>query len=364
MPTLSYRQPGLVLAVGSSDATKQQIHDLQRDLRALGYLKRHIDGNFGSGTEQAAKALQRDLLMNDGTSSGGDGSAPVRVLDYNRGRINNVTGQVDQGLVECISDMLDDANYTKLPSVPDPGTQNAQAVSQIASLPPQAVPLPFLLAIFKQESDCEHFCEPATGDADTFIVTGLDTKDLQNPERITSRGYGIGQYTLFHHPPTAEEVAGIMLDASKNVQKATAELREKFDKYVNGPTSGTQADDRLAEFGSGPLRLCKYSSDDPRYMGDCRQCALDAGTVTIQAGSTPLYPGASETYQPTPVYKSTSYQDVPVRQAIGCDWPYAARRYNGGGMDSYHYQVHILMNLLLAFGVETQARAAGSGGGS
>src|SRR5208337_3819783 len=204
MPTLSYRQPGLVLAVGTNDATEQQVHDLQGDLRALGYLKRHIDGKFGSGTEQAVKALQRDLLINNGTSTGGDGPAPVRVIDYNQGRVNDVTGQADQGLVECISAMLDDANYR------------------------------------------------------------------QNPERITSRGYGIGQYTLFHHPPTAEEVAGIMLDPSKNVLKAIGELREKFDRFVNGPAS--EADDRQAEFGNGPLRLCKYSSDDARYMKDCRQC--------------------------------------------------------------------------------------------
>ncbi|HME00304.1 MAG TPA: peptidoglycan-binding domain-containing protein [Terriglobia bacterium] len=362
MPTLSYRQPGLVLAVGTNDATEQQVHDLQGDLRALGYLKRHIDGKFGSGTEQAVKALQRDLLINNGTSTGGDGPAPVRVIDYNQGRVNDVTGQADQGLVECISAMLDDANFVKLPSVPDPGTQNAQAVSQIASLPAQTVPMPFLLAIFEQESNLMHFCVPASADADTFIVTGLDTNDRQNPERITSRGYGIGQYTLFHHPPTAEEVAGIMLDPSKNVLKAIGELREKFDRFVNGPAS--EADDRQAEFGNGPLRLCKYSSDDARYMKDCRQCALDAGTVNIQAGSTPLYPGSRETYQPTPNYPTASYQNVPVRQAIGCDWPYAARRYNGAGMDSYHYQVRILRNLLLTFGAEAQARAAATGTGS
>jgi peptidoglycan hydrolase-like protein with peptidoglycan-binding domain len=362
MPTLSYRQPGLVLAAGSNDATEQQIRDLQRDLRALGYLKRHVDGNFGSGTEQAVKALKRDLLMNAGTSSGGDGSAPVRVMDYNHGRVNDVSGQADQELVECISDMLDDANFPKLPSANDARTQNAQTLSQIASLPPQTVPMPFLLAILQQETGLTHFCEPASSDTDTFIVTGFDTNDATHPDRITSRGYGIGQYTLFHHPPSTVEVAGVMLDPSKNVQKAVAVLREKFDGYVNGPTSS--ADDRQAEFGNGPLRLCKYSSNDPRHMKDCRQCALDAGTINIQAGSTPLYPGSSETYQPNSYYPTASYQNVPVRQAIGCDWPYAARRYNGAGMNSYHYQVRILRNLLMAFGMDEQTQAGGSRSGS
>jgi len=352
MPALSYRQAGLVLGRAVPDATNLQVRDLQRDLRALGSLKEGIDGVFGSGTEAAVSALQEDLLVNDGTSQAGDGSAPVKPLDYNRSRVTQVTGQVDQALVECISDMLDDANFPKLPSVSDPAAQNAQVVSEIASTPSQEVPVPFLMAIMKQESGLWHFREPGAGDADTFIVTGLDTNDPTRPRRITSRGYGIGQYTLFHHPPTADEVTGVMLDPGKNAQKTIASLQEKFDGFVNGNTGATQADDRLAEFGTGPLRLCKYVSNDPRFMKDCRQCALDAGTVNIQSGVTPLYPGANEAYQPTQYYTNASYQGVPARAGLGCDWPYAARRYNGSGMNSYHYQVAVLKNLLLQFGVQ------------
>jgi hypothetical protein len=36
---------------------------------------------------------------------------------------------------------------------------------------------------------------------------------------------------------------------------------------------------------------------------------------------------------------------VPVRKNIGCDWPYAIRRYNGAGINSYHYQAKVLKNL-------------------
>ena len=347
MPDLSYRQPGLVLAVSATGVTEQQVRDLQRDLRALGYLKRGIDGVFGRDTEEALKAFQFDLLGNDGTSSAGDGSAPVRVTDYNRGRVTEATGAADQALVECISDVLEDANYPKLPSASDPAASNAEVIAQIAALEGQEAPTPFLIAIFRQESSLTHFCQGRAGDGDTFILTGFDTNDPAQPERITSRGYGVGQYTLFHHPPTSQEVSGVMLDPGGNVKKAATLLREKFDGYVNGPTPGQQADDRLAEFGNGQLRLCKYASTDPRYMKDCRQCALDAGTMNIQAGVTPLYEGASETYQPTEYYTTASYQGVPVRRSIGCDWPYAARRYNGSGMNTYHYQARILKNLLL-----------------
>jgi peptidoglycan hydrolase-like protein with peptidoglycan-binding domain len=352
MPELSYRQPGLLLGRRVNDTTNQ-VRDLQRDLRSLGYLRQGIDGVFGSGTEGAVSALQEDLLMNDGTSSAGDGSAPVSILDYNQGRVANVTGLVDQPLVECISDMLDDSNFPKLPDAADPAAQNASIVSQILAMPSQDVPTPFLVAIMKQESSLRHFCEPTASDSDNFIVTGIDTNDPTRPKRITSRGYGIGQYTLFHHPPTANEVNGLMLDPDKNAQQTIALLREKFDGFVNGPTAGTQADDRLAEFGTGPLRLCKHPSDDPRFMKDCRQCALDAGTVNIQSGDTPLYAGANETYEPTQYYANASYQGVPARDRIGCDWPYALRRYNGSGMNSYHYQTAVLKDLLLQFGIAT-----------
>ena len=86
---MSYRKAGLILKRGGGRATQQQVKDLQQDLRRLGYLRSGIDGGFGPGTELAVKALQHDLLNNHGRSTRGDGDAPVRVLDYNRGRVDD-----------------------------------------------------------------------------------------------------------------------------------------------------------------------------------------------------------------------------------------------------------------------------------
>lgn len=345
MPDLSYRQSGLVLERGGGTASREQVRDLQRDLRALGYLRSGIDGVFGGGTELAVRSLQRDLLMNDGASTGDDGDAPVRVVDYNRGRVSDVTGQADQALVACLSDILDDPQFPTLPSSENPVEANEQALSQIARLPSPEVPSPFLVAILRQESDLQHFHVPGSGDDDTYISIGLDFNDPDRPDRITSRGYGVGQYTLFHHPPRSDEVAEFMVDVGGNVRRAIAELLDKFEHFVNGSTSGTRADDRIAEAGAGPLRLCKYASDDPRYMRDCRQCAAAAGMADIEAGETPVYAGAELVYEPTQYYHQASFTDVPVRKDLGCDWPYAARRYNGSGINSYLYQVRILQNL-------------------
>ncbi|HEX8276093.1 MAG TPA: peptidoglycan-binding domain-containing protein [Longimicrobiaceae bacterium] len=338
MPVLSYRQPGLVLAV-DSPAAKQQVCDLQHDLRSLGYLRRGIDGAFGPGTQKAVRALQFDLLHNAG--KGSDGSAPVRVVDYNRGRVAAVDGRVGQSLVEVISDILDDARFPRLPFSKTPAADNQKIAIQIAALPSTRVPTPYLVAILKQESGMMHFVVPAGADQDDFVVVGCDTNS-GDPSAITSRGYGAGQYTLFHHPPRPEEVTGLILDPGHNVARAADLLRDKFDGFVNGPTS--TADDRIAEIGKGALRICKYAPTDPRYMTDCRACCAAAGFRDTAPGL-PVFPGSSTTWAPTQYYGTASYKNVPVREKIGCDWPYAVRRYNGGGINSYHYQAKVLKNL-------------------
>jgi hypothetical protein len=137
-----------------------------------------------------------------------------------------------------------------------------------------------------------------------------------------------------------------MIDVKRNVVKATGELREKFDHFVIGDSTGTRSDDRVAEYGTGSLRECKYDKTNNLFMRDCTRCASDAGTLDIVDGKTPLFKGSRYVYIPTQYYKSASYKSVPVRGNIGCDWPYAVRRYNGAGINSYHYQVRILKNLL------------------
>jgi len=61
---------------------------------------------------------------------------------------------------------------------------------------------------------------------------------------------------------------------------------------------------------------------------------------------TPLYQGSKFKFVPTEYYGTASYGSVPIRKNVGCDWPYAARRYNGAGINSYHYQVRVLKNVL------------------
>lgn len=344
---VSYQKRGLVLKRKGRRGTNRQIRDLQRDLRQLGYLKRGIDGKFGRGTELAVKGLQHDLLCNYGQSLHNDGSAPVSVLDYNRGRVVDVTGEVDYKLAGCISDMINESQFPKLPKSNNPREKNRRILSHIKNMPSREVPVPFLMALLKQESGLKHFHEPGINDEDTYITIGLD-RNASEKHIITSRGYGAGQYTLFHHPPKKGEIADFMLNVEKNVKKALTELREKFDRFVNGKTSGTRADDRIVECGSGKLLICKYQSEDLRFMKDCKTCMQDAGQQDIKEGITPYYKGSKYKFVPTKYYRKASYTSVPIRKNIACDWPYAVRRYNGSGINSYHYQVRILKNILMS----------------
>ena len=303
---------------------------LQRDLRRLGYLRAGIDGIFGGETESAVQALQYDLLHNAG--AGPDGGSLVRVSDYNRGRVIAVDGVVGESLAATMAEMLADERFAKVPESADPQSENARVAVALAAMESVDVPVPFLIGVLKQESGLKHFCEPTPSNEDNFVVVGMDRNAAGEPA-ITSRGYGVGQYTLFHHPPTPDEVRDVILDPCANVQKTIRELAAKFAGFVNGATPASRADDRRAEAGSGPLRLCRYAPGDPRYMRACRECLAAAGTTEIALAPTQYHP-------------ESVYRGVPRRQNLGCDWPYAVRRYNGAGVNSYHYQAQVLLRVL------------------
>jgi putative peptidoglycan binding protein len=337
---LVYRGSGIVLGRDGS-AAASLVRALQADLRRLGYLRAGIDGQFGQGTERAVRALQYDLLH--AGQRGPDGEAPVALATFNGGRVTGVTGVLDERLAACLDDILADPRVTPLPRSDDPARANREAYAAVQALAGLTVPRAFLLAILLQESSGLHFRVPTETNADDFIVVGLDRNDENQPDRITSRGYGMGQYTLFHHPPRPDEVSTFMLDPVRNVERAVRELKDKLDGFVNGPAD--RADDRQTEIGAGPLRRCRFEPGDPRFMADCVRCAAEA---RVDIGpTTPLHPGTTQTLLPTQYHLRTTYKAVPDRARLGCDWPYAVRRYNGGGVDSYHYQYETLQRLTL-----------------
>ncbi|MDX2142937.1 MAG: peptidoglycan-binding domain-containing protein [Rhodospirillaceae bacterium] len=342
MPPI-YQKPGLTLAKGAAN-DPALVKALQRDLRALGYIAGGIDGKFESGTERAVRCLQHDLING---AEDTPGKAPVSVKDYNRTTtgapaVTRTTGVVDQAMVGCIAAMLDDTRFEKVPQSANPARENQAAIEAIRAAPQGDVPTPFILAICRQESNLQHY---RTSGDDNFVTVGLD-RNGANPDVITSRGFGMGQFTIFYHPPSRADVDGFILNPLGNVAMAYRELKEKFDKFVIGGTSGTRADDRIAEHGPAPLRVCTYAKGDPKYLTDCKACATAAGKRSITATTT-FHANTQSCYTEDLGYKfSDTAAGVPDRANFPCDWPYAARRYNGSGNLSYHYQARVLMNLL------------------
>jgi hypothetical protein len=177
-----------------------------------------------------------------------------------------------------------------------------------------------LLAILGQESNLRHFAVPSANDANNFIIVGLD-KNARDERAITSRGYGFGQYTLFHHPARPEEISDFMGDPVRNVEPSVSEFLDKFNHFIVSDNPSARADDRYAEHGQIPLRKCKYASTDPNYLPDCRACVQEAAgpTQEIVTGVTPLYAGSPDKFEPTLYHRERTYSGVPIRTKILCD---------------------------------------------
>ncbi len=267
------------------------------------------------------------------------------MANFNDRRIDDVSGVVDQPLAACIAEMLTDDRFPKLPDAENPREENQRAVDSIQKIENSEVPLPYLLGVLEQESNLRHFAVPGRKNHDSFVTVGLD-RNADADHIVTSRGYGVGQYTLFHHPPRRDEMRDFVQDPARNVSKAIGELLHKFKHFIVGNTSGTTADDRVAEHGRQPLRRCKFEEGDGRRFRDCQTCLREAGLHDIVMGQTSWYEGSGHTFHTTKYHKKTRYAGVPIRKNIPCDWPYAVRRYNGSGQNSYHYQAQVLKRIL------------------
>src|SRR5262249_57401604 len=131
-----------------------------------------------------------------------------------------IHGSVSKAAADCIAAPLAADAYPKVPNAADAAAANAAAVQLITNAPSTVAPTPFTLAMFRQESNLQHYRVPSGANSDNFVTLGLDTKFPEQQNRVTSRGYGLGQFTIFHHPPRPAQVAHFILDPAPNVAKA------------------------------------------------------------------------------------------------------------------------------------------------
>jgi len=242
------------------------VEDLQRDLRALGYYDGEISGVWAASLDSAIRAVRYDLTHPD---------LAIGASAYNRGRLvapSPITGEagVEPALADCIAVMSDDANFLKLPRSDNAAIDNLRAWEQVKSARDGATPTPFVVAILAHLAGGRHFQTPTATNRDGFITVRLDRDDPAANARITSRGYGIGRYTLSHHPPTKGEINGGLFDPASAAGLAFARLRDVFSHRVISTDESVRAADRFAERPLSPLRTCKYARLDPRFLADCQ----------------------------------------------------------------------------------------------
>lgn len=174
MSDLSYKRKGLIIKKGGSRASDEQIRDLQNDLRSLGYLKEGIDSKFGNGTQLAVKSLQYDLMHNTCDSTQRDGKeTTVRVTDYNKQRVLEVNGEVDENLAACINDMLEDPDFPKPEGTDNPERENKKVMTEIKSLSNPPLPLSVFIRILKQEITLQNYNVTSGDDQDSYIKVGF-----------------------------------------------------------------------------------------------------------------------------------------------------------------------------------------------
>jgi hypothetical protein len=102
---------------------------------------------------------------------------------------------------------------------------------------------------------------------------------------------------LITHQLGSEEVGDIMAERVRSAQDKYPKSPDKLHRFVAGAASGTEADDRTAEHPILSLGLSRYSPDDPRYTPGCRDCAVQAGKMSITAKISP-YHGAKQACGP------------------------------------------------------------------
>lgn len=314
------------------------VADLRYDLASLGYYTGSFAGGWTESLDAAIRSVRYDLTDPDSALSARYNGAGSVVRTPSSGG-----SRLEPQLARCLDAMIGDPGFAKLPVSASPTAANRRALALAESAGDGIAPMRFLMAIFQHETGARHFREDDAG-APGFMTLCLDRNDGAAPDHITSRGYGLGQHTLFRQPPIQADIDSQILDPVANAKSAAYLLRDRFDYGLVSANPALRANDRFSEWPISPLRLCKYASADPRYLSDCKACAAKAGTVDVTPGH-PVYPGASLAWADTPAQSCDALQAAPDRTGFQCDWPYAVRRYNGGGIESYHYQLRVLLNL-------------------
>jgi len=286
------------------------------------FIKR-VQDRFNSKLSSAVKSLKWELINNRSLSRFGNYSA--------------VNDTVTNALVVTMESMVQDPEIGVVYGTKDYEGANSKVELRIKGFSSEEFPQPLMGAILYEETGLRWF-RP-----DGYPTIGLDFNDKSNPERITSRGFFVSQRTLFKYPVDQSRIDS-MDSLDEDLNFFSRHLENKYKKYIVSSKPSVRDDLRLESFSKSELRGCKYSPDDSKYMIDCKNCVEGLKRRDYPLGVR-LAKGSSWKLRKTRYHKRDGYKNMPDFKEFPCDYLFAIRRYNGGGINSFHYLMQVLEHL-------------------
>lgn len=318
-------------AVDQIDSKEQPVSEevstkplsLEEYLRSLMFIKQ-IKKNNTDDVKKGIKALQFELRNNPSLSHFG----------Y-EGKIDGVESPE---LLNIVEKMWEDPSIPVVSKVNNPDQANDQISSIMKTSLSKVFPNPLALAVLKQETHWKWFR------SDGYPTVGLDFNNKSQPYVITSRGLFLSQRTIFNYPFPQESLDSFD-SVSEDLKFVINALDLKYKRYVVSADVRARDDLRFKSFGDQPLRGCKYEQSDERFMKDCKNCVWSGKLKDYKEGKSLIDVPGKWVLKPSIYHRNKDYLGYPDYEDFPCDYVYAIRRYNGSGVNSFHYLMRVLDHL-------------------
>lgn len=307
-------------SVLKSNSYPQRIEEY---LRAFMFIK-EIKPNNEMVIKRGIKSLQFELLYNPELSK----------INYT----GKLDGERTHVLREALKKMWDCSDIPRITKVDNPSEANSKIREIIENKLKSSFPKPLVLAVLEQESNLMWYRK------DGYPTIGLDYNNKVQPYVITSRGLFLSQRTVFDYPFKQEQLNqydSVEVDLNFVVDL----LNLKYDKFIVSKDPKTNDDLRSSSFGSEDLRGCKYETSDSRYKSDCKNCVWSGDLRDYKKDRSVLGDKKQWVLKSSQYHKIKQYLQFPDYSKFPCDYLFSIRRYNGSGINSFHYLMRVLKHL-------------------
>lgn len=304
-----------------------QTQDMIKLLREFMFLKEIKSSTVQDLETRAVKSLQHEILSNDSLKK------------FNQGRVTAVDGESSLGILAVLQDMSKSPSLARLSPALNPSKGNQAMKERLSGYLNSKFPTPLVMAVLTQETNLKWYRK------DGYPLVGLDYNSDED-YIITSRGLFYSQRTIFSYPISKKEFDS-MNDLESDMEFFFDHIFGKYQNFVVSSSAKARDDLRYSvpEFKDLDLRGCKYEESDSKYMKDCKACLKECPSKDYLMGDSLLGNGRW-IIKPTHYHRIQDYEGFPDFHHFPCDYVFTIRRYNGSGINSFHYLMRVLAHLL------------------